>query len=602
MKILSLSFCLVPLVLASASSLLVCSLHATPPPRQLFPKFETPGAEVRPVAYAKTIPLPSLIKKLQVLANEVQPENNQAQLLPVIVGAFIGDPTLSSVSPDHSSTVIFFDDFQEHNATILGVFKLNPNSPIPAQIKTQRLSVKEIEGWTMVTNKPGLLEQTRDWSSIIRFAEWQPPTTIEFGWLLKEFQQEISLQLNHGSLSKEMSQDLDSLTNLFLEELANLEAVKFSLSFLEKEIAFDLKVSARDGTQLDKLFSSLPPSQNLKGKNGVSQFVQSGGWMERVMNLNVPSHAAYLEHLLVKLEKGLKDKEVKQLVSSVLSMIRKSTTLYSGDSATSYRDLGDGDPLGYVQVGSTEASIADFKDLLAETNAFFQQFTLFNIETFSGAGSPDFEPSFVVKEAKPIDGTEVLSVKVNLEPETNGSKITLRVLSVNVGLEQETNGSKISSFSNQTVYYCVHEGKYIAATSRKALKQSLRAVKSGKPLKNNLSDKIILGPQYAAAWQLDLVGYGKLIGKVLKHSGIELSQWTQEIERVQEMKIPPISGKVGHGNGQYFLHTSIPLRTIKMTTELVSPAYIKKANHIREKSNAREVKQSIPTDEVKRKK
>ena len=116
MKILSLPFCLASLVLTSASSLLVYSLHATPPPRQLFPKFETPGSELQPVAYAKTIPLPSLIQKLQSLANEVQPENNQAQLLPVILGAFLGDPTLSSVSPDHSSTVIFFDDFQEKNA------------------------------------------------------------------------------------------------------------------------------------------------------------------------------------------------------------------------------------------------------------------------------------------------------------------------------------------------------------------------------------------------------------------------------------------------------------------------------------------------------
>ena len=267
---------------------------------------------MQPVAYAKIIPLPSLIKKLQGLANEVQPENNQAQLLPVIVGAFLGDPTLSSVSPDHSSTVIFFEDFLEKNATILGVFKLKPNSPIPAQIKIQGLSVEEIEGWTMVTNKPGLLEQINEWSSIISFAEWQPSTTIEFGWLLEEFHEEMSSQLIHGSLSKEMSPDHNFVINLFLEEFGNLEAIKFSLSLLEKEIILNLKVSARDGTELDKLFSSLPPSQNLKGENGVSQFVQSGGWMEGVMNINFSSHAAYMEHLLVKLEKGLKDKEVKQ--------------------------------------------------------------------------------------------------------------------------------------------------------------------------------------------------------------------------------------------------------------------------------------------------
>ena len=577
MKILSLSFCLASLILVSASSLLVCSLHATPPPRQLFPKFEAPGAEVQPVAYAKTNPLRSLMKKVQRLANEVQPENNQAQLLPLIVGGFLGDPTLSSVSPDHSSTVIFFDDSQEKNATILGIFRLNPNSPIPAQIKTQGLSVKEVEGWVMVTNKPGLLEQITDWSSIIRFAEWQPPTTVEFGCLLKTFHDDLSDQMNHHVPSH--SKDEGLVINLLLEEFTNLEAIKFSLSLLEQEIVFNLRVSARDGTQLDKLFSSLPPSQNLDREKGVSQFVQSGGWMEGVMNLNVSSHAAYLEHLFVKLEKGLKDKEVKQLVSSGLSMIRKSTKLYSGDSATSYRDLGDGDPLGYVQVGSTTASIGDFKDIIAETNVFFEQL-LVKIATFSSEGSADFKPNFVVKKSKPIDGTEVLSVKVNLGPHTKVAKVL--------------------SFANQTVYYCLHDGKYIAATGRKALRESLRAVKSGKPLKNNLSKKLTLGPKHAAAWQWDLLGYGKLLGNELKGSGLTFSHWTQLIDQAKKMKIPPISGNAGHGNGQYFLQTSIPVKTIRAITELGSSAYINKANQIREKSNAREAKQSIPTDEVKR--
>jgi len=579
MKILSLSFCLASLILVSASSLLVCSLHATPPPRQLFPKFEAPGAEVQPVAYAKTIPLRSLMKKVQRLANEVQPENNQAQLLPIIVGGFLGDPTLSSVSPDHSSTVIFFDDSQEKNATILGIFRLNPNSPIPAQIKTQGLSVKEIEGWVMVTNKPGLLEQITDWSSIIRFAEWQPPTTVEFGCLLKTFHDDLSDQMNHHVPSH--SKDEGLVINLLLEEFTNLEAIKFSLSLLEQEIVFNLRVSARDGTQLDKLFSSLPPSQNLDREKGVSQFVQSGGWMEGVMNLNVSSHAAYLEHLFVKLEKGLKDKEVKQLVSSGLSMIRKSTKLYSGDSATSYRDLGDGDPLGYVQVGSTTASIGDFKDIIAETNVFFEQL-LVEIATFSSEGSADFKPNFVVKKSKPIDGTEVLSVKVNLGPHTKVAKVL--------------------SFANQTVYYCLHDGKYIAATGRKALRKSLRAVKSGKPLKNNLSKKLTLGPKHAAAWQWDLLGYGKLLGNELKGSGLTFSHWTQLIDQAKKMKIPPISGNAGHGNGQYFLQTSIPVKTIRAITELGSSAYINKANQIREKSNAREAKQSSPLSSSKRKK
>jgi len=125
-------------------------------------------------------------------------------------------------------------------------------------------------------------------------------------------------------------------------------------------------------------------------------------------------------------------------------------------------------------------------------------------------------------------------------------------------------------------------------------------VKSGKPLKNNLSKKLTLGPKHAAAWQWDLLGYGKLLGNELKGSGLTFSHWTQLIDQAKKMKIPPISGNAGHGNGQYFLQTSIPVKTIRAITELGSSAYINKANQIREKSNAREAKQSIPTDEVKR--
>ena len=348
---------------------MLSSLHATPPPRQLFPKLEAPGAEVQPVAYAKTTPLPRLIKKLQSLANEVQPENNQTQLLPLIVGAFLGDPTLSSVSPDHSSTVILFDDFQEKNATILGVFKLDPNSRYLLKLKPKDYPLRKSRVGPWLAISLGLFEQVKDWSSIIRFAEWQPPTTFEFGWLLNTFHDDLFDQMNHHVPSR--SKDEGLVINLLLEELTNVEAITFSLSILEKEVVLNLRVSARDGTELDKLFSSLPPTQKRNREKGVSQFVQSGGWMEGVTNLNIASHAVYLEYLLVKLEKGLMDKEIKQFVSSVLSMIRKGTKLYSGHSAISYRDLGDGDLLGYVQVGSTEASIGDFKELLAETNTFF---------------------------------------------------------------------------------------------------------------------------------------------------------------------------------------------------------------------------------------
>ena len=61
---------------------------------------------------------------------------------------------------------------------------------------------------------------------------------------------------------------------------------------------------------------------------------------------------------------------------------------------------------------------------------------------------------------------------------------------------------------------------------------------------------------------------------MLKESGLNLSHWTQAIDQAKKMNIPPISGNVGHGNGQYFLQTSIPVKTIRAIVELGSAAYI----------------------------
>ena len=143
---------------------------------------------------------------------------------------------------------------------------------------------------------------------------------------------------------------------------------------------------------------------------------------------------------------------------------------------------------------------------------------------------------------------------------------------------------------------CIRDrGKYVAATSKKAFKDLLRAVKSGKPLKNNLSKKVVLGPKQMAAWRLDLFGYTKLMGNLLKENGLTLDIWEKEMKKLSKMHLPRISGRVGHGGGQYFFQASIPVKTIRGINDLISPAYIKRANKIREKSNAREAEKS-PTE------
>ena len=315
MKIQLLPLFLITLLCPTFAPLGTKPLHAVPPSRQIFPKIKTPGADVRPVAYAKTVPFPRLINQIQTLANEVQPENNQAQLLPFLIGSFLGDPTLSSISPDHSCNIIWFDDFQEKNATVLGVFKLNSPIPILEQIKIRGLSVRQIKYWTMITNNSVLFNQVKNWTSIVRFAERQPASSLELGLLGETFHAELIEQMKKNAST--LSSDEDYAAKLFLEELVNLDSIKLSISLLKKNILIRLATSAREGTELDKLFSSSPPSYSRTGipPSSFNRLNRCGGEFQCAFPCR------YFEYFR-QAEKGLKKKKFKEMVSSYLHVLK----------------------------------------------------------------------------------------------------------------------------------------------------------------------------------------------------------------------------------------------------------------------------------------
>ena len=64
----------------------------------------------------------------------------------------------------------------------------------------------------MVTNKPKLIKQIKDWSSIIRLLT-EALCHYEFGWLLEKLNEDISYN------KKEISPDPKLVIKLFLKEL-----------------------------------------------------------------------------------------------------------------------------------------------------------------------------------------------------------------------------------------------------------------------------------------------------------------------------------------------------------------------------------------------
>ena len=499
----------------------------------LVPVIEVPGTSAKPMAYAKMIALPKLIQKAVEVVNAVKPGPESA-MLPMIVGMALGDASLSSVNPNAPVTVFIFDDFKKGEPTFVLAMKLESDSPIKKQAETVGLKTTEEDGWTLATMSPDLFDEVTDWSSVLSFAEKDLEEDLEAGVLLDVFWNE--LPEIKDSIPQELgSSGMDSMLHLFLDEVANLDATKIELSLSAEEIMMRATVSAKEETELHALFSAEPKAFSFEG----AKYVSGGGWMDALVNFDSASFLKYAEHVIGRINENTEDADAKKLTDGYLSIIRDGVKMYGGQMAMSYLLSGDGNPLSFVQVASIQASPAELKKLVSESVVLGQEM-LSSMEIFDSMG---LKYDFEFGETEQIDGVEVFQFGMKMEAD---------------GVHPEL--QTLVPYSNTSTFFAVHEGNYLAATSKDKLTQLLSALKSGKPVENNLAEQLSIGEGEVLSWRLDVVSYAQMVMSMVVVGENPLGEM---MDGLLELKIPPITGKVSLGKGRLSSEMRIPVKSIK---------------------------------------
>lgn len=510
-----------------------CGQGSTSDSSSLVPQIEVPGAKSKPMAYAKTIALPKLIPKAVEVANAVKP-GPQSTMIPMMAGMALGDPALASVDPDAPLTVLLFDNFKQSEPTFVLAMKLKPDSPVARQAQTVGMKTIEKEGWTLATMTPSLFDEVTDWSSVLSFVQEDPISDIEVGVLLDTLWKEMPEVEN--SIARELeSPAIAQMLQVMFDELASLDATKFDLSLSAEEITLRATTSARKDSDLHVLFSSEPKPFSPESANCVS----GGGWMDAVVNIDSDNLLQYVESVSGRI--NVKGPEEKEMVTRYLAIIREGTKMYDGQMAMSYGLAEEGNPLGFVQVGTTQASPSELKQMLSETVVLGKDM-LSGMEALQSMG---LKYDFEFEESDPVDGVEVFKLGMKMDAEDFEVKEVLSTL----------------PYSNSNTFFAVLDGKYLAATSKDKLTELMRAVKTGKPVKNNLAEKLSLDEGEIIRWRLNIARYAQKVMSMVQVGGE--NELGQLMDGLLTLNIPPVTGKFSLGKGRLSSEMRIPVKSIK---------------------------------------
>lgn len=505
-------------------------------PSPLVPEIEVPGAKSKPMAYVKTIALPKLIQKAVEVVEAVKP-GPQSAMLPMMVGMALGDPALGSIEPDAPCTVLLFDDFKQSEPTFVLAMKLKPASPVAKQVQTVGLKTIEKEGWTLATMTPSLFDAVTDWTSVLSFVQKAPANDLEAGVLLESFWKEMP-DVKDSIVQELGSPAMGQLVEVTFDEFASLNATKFELSLSAEEIMLLVTASAFENSELHTLFSSKPKAFS----PDVANYVSGGGWMDALVNVDSESLLRYVESVGGRINENTKDEEAKALVNGYIALIRQGTKMYGGQAAMSmsYGLEDAGNPLGFVQVASTQASPSELKKFVSESVALSREM-FSNMEIFQSVGLKyDFEFS----ESARIDGVEVFEFGMKMDTE---------------GLEGDIPSALL--YSNTRTFFAVLDGKYLAANDEDQISKLLRSVKTGTPVKNNLAEKLSLDEGEIISWQLNLGRYAQMVMSMVEVGGD--NQLGELIDGVVALNVPPLTGKFSLGKSRLSSEIRIPVKSIK---------------------------------------
>ena len=523
------------------------NVATTPKLPPLAPAIELAGAETQPFAYLKTIALPKLLQKAVAVAQAVKPDP-QIAMLPALAGMALGDLSLASIDANASMTLFLFDELGGDDPTFVFAVKLSEDSPVRKQAESLDLMLADRDGWTLATKAPELFSQVKDWSPLLKVAEQSPQGELEIGILFQPVWQEmpkikatVEGGLTMSPFDEETQANLAKLIHVILDEVASLDAAKFNLFLSTEEIVARFAMSAKGGTSLSTMFSSKANG----GNPSVAKYVESGGFLDAVLNYEMSGFIAYVNHVIDRLSPVIEG-ELKAILIQYKEMMAEMSKLYGGQVAMSYDVSAESNAMNIVQIGTTKASPEEFGKLFSESLKLSQDFIDGIFEQIDVIEEMGIKYELEHTESEPVEGVPTYRYSMKMDMgEANASLFPTEL-----------------PYSNMTYLYAVTNDHYIMAMDETQLGSLIQVVKGGNGVKNSLAESLPLQPGQSARWSMDVKKYIKLI--IGSMGGLLDDESNQKFSQaIEKLELAPITGSLSVANGRFSTDVSIPLKTIK---------------------------------------
>jgi len=523
------------------------NVPVTPKLPPLAPAIELAGAETQPFAYLKTIALPKLLQKAVAVAQAVKPDP-QIAMLPALAGMALGDLSLASIDANASMTLFLFDELGGDDPTFVFAVKLSEDSPVRKQAESLDLMLADRDGWTLATKAPELFSQVKDWSPLLKVAEQSPQGELEIGILFQPVWQEmpkikatVEGGLTMSPFDEETQANLAKLIHVILDEVASLDAAKFNLFLSTEEIVARFAMSAKGGTALSTMFSSKANG----GNPSVAKYVESGGFLDAVLNYEMSGFIAYVNHVIDRLSPVIEG-ELKAILIQYKEMMAEMSKLYGGQVAMSYDVSAESNAMNIVQIGTTKASPEEFGKLFSESLKLSQDFIDGIFEQIDVIEEMGIKYELEHTESEPVEGVPTYRYSMKMDMgEANASLFPTEL-----------------PYSNMTYLYAVTNDHYIMAMDETQLGSLIQVVKGGNGVKNSLAESLPLQPGQSARWSMDVKKYIKLI--IGSMGGLLDDESNQKFSQaIEKLELVPITGSLSVDDGRFLTDVSIPLKTIK---------------------------------------
>jgi len=465
-----------------------------------------------------------------------------------LAGMALGDLSLASIDANASMTLFLFDELGGDDPTFVFAVKLSEDSPVRKQAESLDLMLADRDGWTLATKAPELFSQVKDWSPLLKVAEQSPQGELEIGILFQPVWQEmpkikatVEGGLTMSPFDEETQANLAKLIHVILDEVASLDAAKFNLFLSTEEIVARFAMSAKGGTALSTMFSSKANG----GNPSVAKYVESGGFLDAVLNYEMSGFIAYVNHVIDRLSPVIEG-ELKAILIQYKEMMAEMSKLYGGQVAMSYDVSAESNAMNIVQIGTTKASPEEFGKLFSESLKLSQDFIDGIFEQIDVIEEMGIKYELEHTESEPVEGVPTYRYSMKMDMgEANASLFPTEL-----------------PYSNMTYLYAVTNDHYIMAMDETQLGSLIQVVKGGNGVKNSLAESLPLQPGQSARWSMDVKKYIKLI--IGSMGGLLDDESNQKFSQaIEKLELAPITGSLSVDDGRFSTDVSIPLKTIK---------------------------------------